>query len=107
MSDEEQQESPRGGAAEEESGTCSDAEEDGAKKIRFRNKAEWKQINHFPLEGKAEDENQRLMLVSATDQLRPWMPSIFEDYKKLDTDLYCWKRKETSKSLKNTCLSTF
>ncbi len=88
--------------AQPEAAASSEDELEGSKKIRFRSKSSWKQVASWPKEGKSEEELQALILQAAKDQLQPWIPEYLEDYKRLDTDLYAWKRKEgycTSKGI--------
>ncbi len=92
MSDDEV-ESPRGAAEEPKPEENSGEEMQSGKKIRFRKKHEWKQVSHILKEGKSESDLQNLVFECAKAQLQQWMPTVLEDYKKLDSDLYCWKKK--------------
>ena len=85
MSDEEQQESPRGGAAEEESGEYSNEEIEFSQNLFIRAMAELNKP--FFLEGKVEEEIEYLILESAFEQVRLCTPSIIYYYKKIDTNL--------------------
>ena len=87
--------------AQPEAAASSEDELEGSKKIRFRSKSSWKQVASWPKEGKSEEELQALILQAAKDQLQPWIPEYLEDYKRLDTDLYAWKRKEAYCTSKN------
>ena len=94
MSDDEV-DSPRGAAEEPELKKNSGEEISPAKKNRFRKKHEWKQVSHILKEGKSEADIQNLVFECAKEQVQQWMPTVLEDYKKLDSDLYCWKKKES------------
>ena len=87
--------SPRGAAAETEPDDESGEELQGATKIRFRTKSTWKQVNQFTVDGKSETDISNLIFETAKEQLQPWLPPLMEEYKKLDSDLYLWKRKES------------
>jgi len=99
MSDEEVA-SPRGAAADTEPEDVSGEELEGATKIRFRTKSTWKQINHFTVDGKSETDISNLIFESAKEHLQPWLPPLMDEYKKLDSDLNLWKRKESYQKAK-------
>ena len=96
----EEVESPRGAAADTEPEDFSGEEFEGATKIRFRTKSTWKQINHFTVDGKSETDISNLIFESAKEHLQPWLPPLMDEYKKLDSDLYLWKRKESYQKAK-------
>jgi len=106
MSDEEV-ESPRGAAADTEPEDVSGEEFEGATKIRFRTKSTWKQINHFTVDGKSETDISNLIFESAKEHLQPWLPPLMEEYKKLDSDLYLWKRKESYQKAKVVSVNAY
>jgi hypothetical protein len=86
--------SPRGAAIDSEPEDNSGEDMDGATKIRFRTKSTLKQIHHFTVKGKSETDICNLFCESAKEHLQPWLPFLMDKYKKLDSDLYLWKRKE-------------
>ncbi len=91
MSDEEEH-SPRGAAAETEPDDESGEELQGATKIRCRTKSTWKQVSQFTVDGKSETDISNLIAETAKEQM--------DEYKKLDSDLYLWKRKESYQKAK-------
>jgi hypothetical protein len=106
MSDEEV-ESPRGAAADTEPEDNSGEELEGATKIRFRTKSTWKPINHFTVDGKSETDISNLIFESAKEHLQPWLPPLMDEYKKLDSDLYLWKRKESYQKAKVVSVNSY
>ncbi len=61
----------------------------------------FEQTNHFDIDGKSEIDIYNLISEAAKEQLKPWLPPLMDEYKKLDSDLYLWKRKMSYQKAKN------
>ncbi len=99
MSDDEEQEAlppltqPRLAGLTDEEGrgghltTSEDSDFEDAEKLRFRKRPVWKRIAQWRKEGNSEDDIQALILQSATDQLKPFIP-LYNDFSREKIRIY-------------------